>query len=64
MGPPTDPPNWFRRNGRFQLRRDVEIGARVQLLIPEILEQAAVELIGSGLGHDIHHAAQGLPVLG
>ena len=41
MGPPSEPPNWFKRSG--VLLRAVEEVAGVERAVAEILEEAAVE---------------------
>src|ERR1035438_10106698 len=48
--------------GSLGLAGNVEIIARIQRVISEILSCASVQRIGSALGYDIHHTASVAPV--
>src|SRR5262249_54564452 len=57
-------PKLVQAEGRFHGWRSVEIIARVQFLVAEIFEQAAMKLVGSGLGDEIDNRAHRLAVFG
>ena len=48
--------------GRLGLAGNVEIIARIQCVIAEILAGASVYLVGSALGYDIDYAARVAPI--
>ena len=52
IGPPMVPPNWLRRKRILRRREEV---AGVEVAVADELEQAAVNLVRSGLRDRIHH---------
>src|SRR5687768_4196080 len=65
IGPFTIAPNWFRLKLPSACPcRLLKKSLRVQLRVPQKLEQATVQVVGSLLVHHVHYASVAAPKLG
>ena len=64
IGPPSDPPNWFRSKRCGSCGRELEEVPRIERVVPQELEHLAAKLVGARSGDDVDDRARDVTVLG